>query len=443
VRHALRRPSGRSAGQPAFRRFGGLLRQHDFRLLWSGETVSSLGNAMAGVAMPLLAVQVLRAGNFAVASISAAAYLPWLIIGLPVGAWVDRRPARPLMIGADVLLLLLYASVPAAWWAGLLTTGQLVAVALLAGSCRVVFQTAYNVYLPALVRPDALIEGNAKLQAGGAAMRIGGPGLGGLLAQAAGPAVALLANAASFAVSAACLARIRGGAGQAGRPPDRRRATVRDDIRAGIRFVATDPFLRPLAVFATLSNFALSGYFALIVVFLVRSAGLAPGMAGALLAAGGVGGLLGALCVGRITAWFGTARGLVLTACGTAPFTLLIPFTGPGARLAFGVLGITMLEGGLITMSVISGSFRQSYCPPEMLARVATSTQMLSYSTLVLGPLVAGGLASWLGPADALRITLGCGLLAATLLLAPRFRKRRDLPVREPSPPEMAAPARL
>jgi MFS family permease len=77
------------------RGFGGLLRQRSFRLLWSGETSSQLGNAMAGVAMPLLAVEVLHASNFAVASLTAAATLPWLVIGLFVGAWVDRLPARP------------------------------------------------------------------------------------------------------------------------------------------------------------------------------------------------------------------------------------------------------------------------------------------------------------------------------------------------------------
>ncbi len=87
-------------------------------------------------------MDVLHASDFAVASITAATYLPWLVIGLPVGAWVDRLPAGPLMITTDLLSLLVYASVPVAFWLGALPTGQVIAVALLSGACSVVFLTA-------------------------------------------------------------------------------------------------------------------------------------------------------------------------------------------------------------------------------------------------------------------------------------------------------------
>jgi MFS family permease len=107
--------------------------------------------------------------TFAVAALTAAAYLPWLILGLPAGAWVDRWPCRPLMIICDVVSALLYASLPVAAWLGVLTTGQVVLVALAAGSCTVFFATAYRVYLPSLVSAADLIEGNAKLQ--GSAVR--------------------------------------------------------------------------------------------------------------------------------------------------------------------------------------------------------------------------------------------------------------------------------
>ena len=100
------------------RRPGGLLWQRNFLLLWTGETVSQTGNAMAVVGVPLLAVEVLRASTFAVSALTAAAYLPWLVIGLPAGAWVDRLPPRPLMVTCDVVSALLFASLPAAAWLG-------------------------------------------------------------------------------------------------------------------------------------------------------------------------------------------------------------------------------------------------------------------------------------------------------------------------------------
>ncbi|HYV80177.1 MAG TPA: MFS transporter, partial [Streptosporangiaceae bacterium] len=126
--------------------------------------MSSGGDAMAVVGMPLLAVTVLHASTVAVAAITASAYLPWLIIGLPGGAWVDRLPCRRLMITCDIMSFTFYASLPASAWAGELTIAQVIAVALAAGSVSVLFTTAYRVLLPSLVAPDDLIEGNAKLQ---------------------------------------------------------------------------------------------------------------------------------------------------------------------------------------------------------------------------------------------------------------------------------------
>lgn len=143
---------------------------------------------------------VLHASTFAVSALTAAAYLPWLIIGLPVGAWVDRRPARPLMIACDVMSALLYASLPVAAWIRLLSTWQVVAVALLAGTANVVFATAYQVCLPSLVSPAELVAGNARLQGGASVAVIGGRAAAGLAAQALGAATALLFNAACFGV---------------------------------------------------------------------------------------------------------------------------------------------------------------------------------------------------------------------------------------------------
>jgi MFS family permease len=129
-------------GTRAVRRAVGLLRQRNFRLLWIGETISSGGDAMAVVGMPLLAVTVLHAGTVAVAAITASAYLPWLIIGLPAGAWVDRLPCRRLMITCDIMSFTFYASLPASAWAGVLTIAQVITVALAAGSVSVLFTTA-------------------------------------------------------------------------------------------------------------------------------------------------------------------------------------------------------------------------------------------------------------------------------------------------------------
>lgn len=115
----------------------GLLAQPDFRLLWTGETRSSLGSSIGGIALSLVALSVLHASVFTVSALTAAAWLPSVLIGLPAGAWADRLPRRPVMIAADVVSVAAFGSVPVAAWCGALTTVQLMFAALAGGTASV------------------------------------------------------------------------------------------------------------------------------------------------------------------------------------------------------------------------------------------------------------------------------------------------------------------
>jgi hypothetical protein len=405
----------------------GLLRQPNFRLLWTGETVSGAGTSMASVGVPLLAVTVLRASIFAVAALTAAAYLPWLVIGLPAGAWVDRLPARPLMITCDAIAALLYASLPAAAWLGLLSTGQLITTALLAGTANVFFATAYQVCLPSIVAKADLPEGNAKLQGGASVASIAGRSVAGLAAQAVGAAPALLFNSGSFLFSAACLLRIRPTV------PSRHQTTPRAGVLTeawqGIRLVARDPYLRPLTLYPAAANLAYTGNLALTVVFLVRVVGLDATAVGLLTAAGAVGGLLGAICARRLTRAFGTARALIWTSLGSGVTGLLIPLTAAGPRLACYVTSTAVIAGGIVVGNVIVGSFRQAYCPPSMLGRVTASMRFLAYGAIPLGALAAGALGTALGVRDALWVVQVAFAASGLFLLTAHIRTVRNLPV--------------
>jgi MFS family permease len=157
------------------RRFAGLLRERDFRLFWFGQTTSRFGSTMTTVALPLVAVTVLNASILHIALLQAATWIPWLLIGLPAGAWIDRLPRRPVMLVCDIASLLLFLSIPVAAWQHVLTMGQLLGVALGAGVAAVFFEAAYQVYLPSLVPAGQLAEGNAKLQGSEAAAQVAGP----------------------------------------------------------------------------------------------------------------------------------------------------------------------------------------------------------------------------------------------------------------------------
>jgi MFS family permease len=416
------------------RRFGGLWWQRNFRLLWIGETISQLGNAMAVVGVPLVAVIVLHASTFAIGALTAAAWLPWLVIGMPAGAWVDRRPARRVMLGCDIVAAVLYASVPVAAWAGVLTVGMLVAVQLIAGAASVLFATAYQVYLASIVTAAELIEGNTKMQGSASAAMFAGPGLAGATAQLLGAVTALLGNAVSFLVSAACLFGARQGNQAAPAAAPRRtagrRTTVRQETMAGLLLVARDPFLRQLSVFWAVANLALTGYTALVVVFLVRMVGLTPGSVGLLTAVPAAGGIAGALITGRVTARFGTARGLLVCTLGALPFLLLIPLTAAGPRLVWYVAGAVVGYAGIGVGNIIIAAFRQTYSPPGMCGRVTATMRFLIFGTGPLGALLAGALGTWLGIRNALWILLGLAAASGALLLTPALLGRRDLPGR-------------
>jgi len=411
---------------PRPRRPGGLLWHRDFRLLWGGETVSWLGNYMALVAMPLLAVKALHASDFAVGVLVAAGYLPWLVIGLPAGAWVDQLSPRRVMVTCDIISAALYASIPVSAWAGGLTLGQLLTVALLAGTANVFFSTAYQVYLRALLPSAALVEGNAKLSGSEAAAELAGPSLAGLVAQAVGAAAALLANAASFLVSAACLLAIRR---HVPRPPSSGpRPALRRTIAAGLRFVARDPYLARMTLYTMTGNLALIGFVAVQVVFLVRTLGLPSAAVGLLVAVQGVGGVAGAMVARRLSERIGTARCLLLAAWGAVPFCLLAPLASRGPGLALYVIGIFMTAVGVVTVNVIVGSFRQAYSPPGMLGRVSASMRFLVMGTSPLGALLGGALAAAISPRGALWVLFAMISAAGLFLLSRSFTRSRDLP---------------
>lgn len=123
----------------------------DFRLIWAGTTAGRLGEAVASVATPLVALTVLDAGPFTVTLLTAAAWLPWLLIGLPAGAIVDRLAKRPVMIAADVASAVAIGSVPVAAALHHLTVTHLLVAALVLGAATVFFQSAWAAYLPAVL----------------------------------------------------------------------------------------------------------------------------------------------------------------------------------------------------------------------------------------------------------------------------------------------------
>lgn len=409
-------------------------RRSDFRLLWTGETVSALGTGISGVSIALIAVSTLHASTFMVGVIRAASWLPWLLLGLPAGVWIDRLSRRRTMLVCDIVALTLLLSVPVAAGFGALHIGQLAAVALGVGACSVFFTAAYQAYVPSLVPRDELAAANARLQGSQQVAGVAGPGAGGLIAESVGAVQGLLADAVSFAVSAVCLLRIRT---PEPKRPARQRRDLRAEVAEGIRHVVHDPYLRVLAVAGAVDNLTWTSSTALFVVYLVRDLDTTPGLVGILTAADSLGGVLGALLATRIARRFGSARGMLLAALGTAPFTLLVPLAAPGPRLVLFAVGLLVGGVGIVTSNVLTAGFQQAYVPQHIIGRVYASVRVVQFGIIPVAAILGGTLGSVLGVRHALWLCLGAGVLVKGVRLMGPIPRHRDFPTAPPAASEL------
>jgi MFS family permease len=396
-----------------------------FGLLWFGEGVSLLGGATGGVLLPLLAVVELHAGPGWMGLLAAATWLPWLLIGLPAGAWVDRLPARAVMIAADLASALVVVSVPVAWWLGVLSLPQLLVVALLSGSCAVFFRTAYAALIPQVVPNAGLETANGRLVGTESCAQIAGPGLAGLLTQVMSAASGLVVDVVSYLVSAVCLWRVRPVARHEPAPTTE---PLRAQIRVGLRFVTRDRYLRWLSGLGGLSNLGLTGYQALLVLYLVRELRVPASAVGIVLALGATGGVLGAALAARVSRRWGSGHASTWLLVLSGPPALLLPLAAPGPRVALVVVATFVIGACVVAGNVVRAAWRQRYVPANVIGRVIVTMQVVNYGTMPVGGLLAGGLAGTLGTRAAIGILGGVHLVACLGMLLSPFRALRELP---------------
>ena len=221
-----------------------LERDRDFVLLWAGQTVSTVGTTVSDLAIPTAAIFLFHAGPLQVSIIGALLTVPFAGVGLLLGPYADRVRRRPILIACDLGRLLVLGSIPAAAVLGVLSLGQLYAVALLTGVFNVAFAVSYQAYLPALVTRRLLMGANSRLYVTETAAGTVGPAIGGFLIQLVGAARAVTVDAASYLLSAIAILLIRKPEEAAALGP---RPGYRSDLSEGLRFVLGHRVLRRLA----------------------------------------------------------------------------------------------------------------------------------------------------------------------------------------------------
>jgi MFS family permease len=408
---------------------GGLWRHPDFIKLWSAETVSRFGSEVSGLALPLAAIIVLDASAFEVAALSMVEFLPFLLVTLPAGVWVDRLQRRPILVSADVARAALLVSIPIAYGFDALTIWQLYAVGFLVGTFTVFFDVAYQSYLPSLVDRRQLIDGNSKLEISRATSQIAGPGLAGLLVGLLTAPVAILVDAVSFIGSALFLFRIRRQEKPVQRSADAPARRMRTEIAEGLRYVIKHPYLRHIAGSTATFNFFGSFLGAIALVYAVRVLGLSPELIGLMLTLSNVGPLIGALTANKFSASFGVGPAIIGSTAIAGPMFLSIPLA-PHGTAAIAVIGPAFALGGLanVVYNVTQVSLRQAMCPERMQGRMNSVMRFLVWGTIPLGALLAGALASQIGLRPTLFVgAAGCCLPFLFVLLSP-VRSLREMP---------------
>jgi MFS family permease len=406
---------------------GGLWRQSDFLKLWSAETVSQFGTQISQLALPLAAIDVLHVSAFKVAALTTVEFLPFLLVSLPAGVWVDRLPRRPILIAGDLTRAGLLASIPIAYFFDALTIWQLYGVGFFFGIATVFFDVAYQSYLPSLVERRQIIDGNAKLEISRSAAQLGGPGVAGLLVGWLKAPVAILFDAISFLGSALFILSIRKTEpSQADRAPRRK---MRTELREGLSYVLRHPYLKNIAACTALFNFFGLIGFAILLVYARRNLGLSPQAIGLAFMLSNFGPLLAALTANRVFAWLGVGRTIIASSVLGGPMFLLIPFA-PHGHAALVVLVPAMLVGGFagVIYNIAQVSLRQAITPERIQGRMNSVMRFIVWGAIPLGSFAGGVLASSIGlKATLITSGAGCCLAFLPVLFSP-VRSVREMP---------------
>ena len=407
---------------------GGLWRHPDFLKLWTAETISQVGSAVTGLALPLVAVLVLDASAFAVSALVVIEFLPFVLFAIPAGVWVDRLRRRPILILSDLGRAALLVSIPVAHWLDVLTMGQLYVVGFLTGICTVFFDVSYQSYLPSVVDRDKLVEGNSKLEISRSGAQLGGPAMAGGLIGVLGAPIAVLVDAVSFVFSAVFLFWIRRPEVIPERPVDAAKPSMIREAREGLSYVLRHPYLRPISMCTGTSNLFWSGTGAILVVYAVRELGMSPELLGLTFSLGGIGPLLGAFTANRVARRFGVGRTILVTSIMFGFALVLVPLAPPSFPVPF--LAASALIGGYaaVVYNINQLSLRQAITPERMQGRMNSVIRFLVWGTMPIGALSGGALGTLLGLRPAMWIMCVGGFLTFLPIALSPVKSIQEMP---------------
>jgi predicted MFS family arabinose efflux permease len=367
--------------------------------------------------LPTIAVLVLHAGSLQLGILIALQRIPFPILALLVGVWVDRLPRRRVMVVADILRAVVLAAVPVGAAAGFLGLPLLYGVALTSGVLTIFFDLAYLSYVPELVERESLGDANSLIQLSNSASNLAGPGIGGLLIQAVGAARAMSLDAASFVVSFLSLLWMGRDPTRAERAPNR---GMLAELREGLAHVFADPILRFLVlVFGAaivVGHMSEPNLFP----FAYRQLHFSPATLGWLLSAEGAAAVVGAYFGPFVMRRWPAGWILALTGVVGGSAWVIVSLAGQGPTVL--IFLTAMIIGGLVDPlnNVTQWSLRQLLTPDELQGRMNSIFRTVFWGAWPIGNVAGGYLGSVIGSQASIFVAgAGFGLIMLLFLAGP------------------------
>jgi len=386
-----------------------LLRDASYRRLWSSILISSLGGQITLLALPLTAAVLLHASPSQMGILTSMELLPFVLLSLPVGVWLDRVRKLPVYVAGEGLIALVLASVPLGWALGWLSMPYMYAVSFTIGCVFVSAGTAAQIVLTQVVPRERLVEAHAKNALASSGAEVAGPGLAGALIKLTGAPFALLADALMLLLSVLILRGIRI------QETVTRQAESHfwRDLQDGLRFVARQPLLVSLSL--SVGCWQLFHQCAMVVqiLFATRTLGLNEHQVGLCYMGLGAGTVLASVFGNRISNRIGPGPSLVLGFAASGLGWLQLAFAPTGAwGVASFVLMLMCFGVGAVLMFINFLALRQAVTPAPMLGRMTSTMRWLILLPAGPGALLGGYLGEHLG----LRYAMGLGGGGALLL---------------------------
>ena len=399
------------------------LRHRDFRLLWTGQAISLIGDGIYLVAIAWLVYDISNSPG-ALGLVGVAWTLPMVLTLLGAGVLSDRYDRRLLMIAADVLRVVAVGGLAALTLAGSTELWHVVVLVVLYGMGDALFAPAFTAIVPDVVPQEDILQASAlKELMEPVGLRFAGPALGGFLIAGLDVGAALVVDALTFAASAVAVSFMspQPGVRRAG-------ASAWEELREGFAFVRARPWLWATLASAALFLLVSYGPFEVLVPYLIRNDfGGGAATFGAIMSAGGLGGITTALLMSR----FGAPRRHVtvmyvawaVSSLSTAGFAIA---GAPWQLFVFSFVGFALNTVGMVMWNALM----QTRVPSEMLGRVSSLDWFVSAGLIPVSFALTGPIAELIGTEATL---IGAGLLGAAaggLLFIPGVRD----PEAEPLP---------